>query len=81
MDNLAEGLPTEDQIARTARKQEEYLDQQAKAVQQALRIEALRAASRIVAGKYEAFKVAGYGPGSLTIQLAEQFATYLETGE
>ena len=56
----------------------EMLDHDAEDNRRENRIEALRAASRIVSGKYEAFKVAGYGPGSLTIQLAEQFAKYLE---
>lgn len=82
--DLSESLPTEDQIARTARKQEEYLDQQANAVQQALRIEALHAASRIVAGASFGSKITidngKEGTDVFTVDLAKQFVKFLEDG-
>ena len=56
--------------------------------QENLRIEALRAASRVVGGAYSGGKsvVAGENDeqssaGGVTISLAEQFARWLETGD
>ena len=48
-----------------------------------LRIEALRAASRVVAGLYagELHKAAAGGEVTVTLAVAEQFARWLETGE